>query len=50
MFDAADVGVVVLTARVSTCSVVGEVFFPRFEPTPAVKKSSVVVRPVSQIG
>ena len=34
MFDAADVGVVVLTARVSTRSVVGEVCFPRSEPTP----------------
>ena len=34
MFDAADVVVVVLTARVSTRSVVGEVCLTRFEPTP----------------
>ena len=47
MFDAADVVVVVLTARVSARSVVGEVCFARFEPTPAVKKPSAVVRPVS---
>ena len=49
MFDAADAVVVVLTTRVSTRSVVGEVCFPRFEPTPAVKKPSAVVHPVSQI-
>ena len=46
----AGVVVIVLTARVSTRSVVGEVCFPKFEPTPAVKKPSAVVRPVSQIG
>ena len=46
---AADV-VEVLTARVSTCSVVGEEMSPPwFEPTPAVKKSSAVVRPVSHV-
>ena len=50
MFDAADVVVVVLTARVSTRSVVGEVCFPRSEPTPAVKKPSAVVSPVPHIG
>ena len=46
----ANVAVVVMTARVSPRSVVGEVCFPRFEPTLAVKKPSAVVRPVSQIG
>ena len=50
MFDAADVVAVVLTARVSTRSVVGGVCFPRSAPTPAVKKPSAVVSPVSQIG
>ena len=45
----ANVAVVVLTARVSTRSVVGEVCFPRFGPTPAVKKPSAVVRPVSHV-
>ena len=42
--------VVVLTSRVSTCSVVGEEMSPSwFEPTPAVKKPSAVVRPVSHV-
>ena len=50
MFNAADVGVVVLTARVSTHSVGEEVYFPFNEPTPAVKKPSAVVLPVSQSG
>ena len=49
MFDAPDVVVVVLTAHASTRSVVGEVCFPRFEPTPAVKKPLAVVRPVSHV-
>ena len=49
MFNAADVGVVVLTALVPTRSVGEEMSPPRFEPTPAVKKPSAVVRPVSQI-
>ena len=41
---------VVLTARVSTRSTVGEeMFSPCFEPTPAVKKPSVVVRPVYHV-
>ena len=47
MLNELDDVVVVLTARVSTRSVVGEVCFPRFEPTSAVKKPSAVVRPVS---
>ena len=50
MFDAADVGVLVLTAPVSTRSVVGKVCLPKIEPTPAVKKPSAMVRLVSQIG
>ena len=50
MFDAADVVVILVPARAPARSVVGEVCFPRFEPTPAVKKPSAVVRPVSQIG
>ena len=42
--------VVVLTTRVSTYSVVGEeMSLPWFEPTPAVKKTSAVVRPVSHV-
>ena len=42
--------VVVLMAHVSTCSVVGEEMSPPwFEPTPAVKKPSAVVRPVSHV-
>ena len=46
----ANVAVVVLTARVSTCSVVGEeISHPWFEPRPAVKKPSAVVRPVSHV-
>ena len=47
MFNELDDVVVVLTARMSTCFVVGEACFPRFEPTPAVKKPSAAVRPVS---
>ena len=52
MFDAADVVVVLLSlsVRVPTRSVIGEVCFPRFEPTPAVKFPSAVVRPVSPFG
>ena len=45
-----NVVVVLVPARVSSRSVVGEVCFPRFETTPAVKKPSAVVRPVSQSG
>ena len=50
MIDAADVGVIVPTARVSTRSVGEEMSLPFVEPTPAVKKPLAVVRPVSQIG
>ena len=41
--------IAVLTARVSTRSVVGEVCFSRFGATPAVKKPSAVVRPVYHV-
>ena len=50
MIDAADVGVIVPTARVFTRSVGEEMSLPFLEPTPAVKTPSAVVRPVSQIG
>ena len=49
MFDAADAVVILVPARAPVHSVVGEVRFPRFEPTPAVKKPSAMSRPVSQI-
>ena len=42
-------GVTAVSARVPTCSM-GEEMFPLwFEPTPAVKKPSAVVRPVSHV-
>ena len=46
----ADVVVILVSALAPARFVVGEVCFPRFEPTPVVKKPSAVVRPVSQIG
>ena len=50
MFDVADAVVILVPAHAPARSVVGQVCFPRFELTPAVKTPSVVVRPVSQIG
>ena len=46
----ADAVVILVPARVPARSVVGEVCFPRFEPTPTVKKPSAVVRSVAQVG
>ena len=50
MLDAVGAVVILLSASVSTRSVGEEVSPPTFEPTPAVKKSAAVVRPVSQFG